>query len=441
MNTEETQQSASQAAPAAKPKGGKNNGKKFGPKSKTLPPPSNTHIMKNPTPLKDDPIFREAVFAPEITIRENNMRTVFTPSCVGLIPIVNDMWMEFRIDDNQIDRNITVEGIRYYATGLFWCRIAQLKRSTQQEVTEHEEQLLNMCKTTEFNVPQPLAIYLKALGEIRTNTTGQTLIPDFPPLPIEEVNNHHGYYGPINAQNHNLYEEIPCLGVMAEAVRHAASNDPPGRYASALDVPAAQVNANLLGFENLAVRRNEGRNFYISLGINDAVFPESINGTGFNYDLMYAVSQWISKTKTFTIEKMKFENMSKIGAQMQTILQHPQLQDVNAVQRNVLSDINNTSLSRDPDTNFGSAYFCLFQLHKQSPVIANINASLLAQAWCCRTYTGADAAHTIPPEYIENRNARRNLPIEYSSIRFSSISMSVSQLRRRTITKMVISRR
>lgn len=161
--------------------------------------------MNNPTPLREDPIFREAVFAPEITIRENNMRTTFTPSCVGLVPIVNDMWMEYRVDDNQIDKNITVEGIRYYATGLLWCRMAQLKQSNQIELSEQEQQLLDTCKTTDFNVPLPISTYLKALGEIQTSTTGQTLIPDFPQMPIEEVNNFSGYYGPINEQNHNIF--------------------------------------------------------------------------------------------------------------------------------------------------------------------------------------------------------------------------------------------
>lgn len=53
---------------ALKPKGAKPKGHPSGPRSKTLPPPSNTQIMNNPTPLRDDPIFREAVFAPEITI-------------------------------------------------------------------------------------------------------------------------------------------------------------------------------------------------------------------------------------------------------------------------------------------------------------------------------------------------------------------------------------
>lgn len=424
-----------------KNKGGKPKGHRSGPKSASLPPPSNTHIMNNPTKLKEEPIFREAVFAPDITIRENNMRTTFTPSCVGVIPIVNNMWMEYRADDNQIDKTITVEGVRYYATGLLWCRIAQLKRANQLNMTEQEQQLLDMCDSTEFNVPSPLAIYLKALGEIQTSTTGQTLIPDFPPMPIEEVNNYTGYYGPINNHNHNLYEEIPCLGVMAEAVRQTVSNTPPGRYVSSLDTPNVPVNSNLLGFEPLAVRRNEGKNFYISLGITQQDFDESILGTAFNYDLMYAVSQWITTRTTFSIDKMKIENMSKHGSQMQTILQHPQLVGTNRVQRNILSEVNNTSLSNESVTNFGAAYYCTFQLYKESPVIQGINLSITSGAWCCRTYTGADAEHTIPPEYIENRNQRRNLPIEYSSNRFSTISVSVSQLRRRTITKMLTSRR
>lgn len=266
--------------------------------------------------------------------------------------------VEYRVDDNQIDKNITVEGIRYYATGLLWCRIAQLKQANQQEVTEHEQQLLDTCETTEFHVPAPVSTYLQAIGQIQTSTTGQTLIPDFPPMPHEEVANFNGYYGPINQQNHNLYEEIPCLGVMAEAIRHAASNDPAGRYASSLDQEHANVNSNLLGFENLAVRRNEGKNFYISIGITGDAFVETIHGTGFNYDLMYAVSEWISRTKTFANERIRFQNLSKQGAQMQVILQHPLVTNQARVQRNTLGEISNSLLSKESTANFGAAYYC-----------------------------------------------------------------------------------
>lgn len=48
---------------------------------------------------------------------------------------------------------------------------------------------------------------------------------------------------------HNLYEEIPCLGVTSEAVRNAVSGANPGAYASAVVYQNLQPNQNLLGFQ------------------------------------------------------------------------------------------------------------------------------------------------------------------------------------------------
>lgn len=413
---------------------------KAGPKSGTLPPPSNSAGKKNPTPTRDDTIFKDAIFGPEIIVRENNMRTKVQPNCAGLIPIVNDMWSQMRIDENQIDKQITVEALRYYATALLWMRILSLKRSNNLALTDVEQLVWDIVSPTTLQIPEPIYLYLKALGTIQDSATGQTLIPVFPDLPATPVAEFGGYYGAVDADNHNLYEEIPCLGVMAEAIRHTVSNDGAGRYASALDTEHNLVNHNLLGFEDLTIRRNEGKNFYLNIGINENIFPESVEDTALNYDLIFAISTWISTNKTFKIQGVSFDTLGMNGSQTQTIVQRPLPAAGNNALRCIMGETRQTSLSKQSTTMFGLGYYTCFQLHKASADDAD-NESRASARWCCQTFTGANADHTIPADWIENMNARRNLPVEYNSERFETISMRLGDLRKRTLHNMLIARR
>lgn len=414
------------------------NPNKSGPTAKTLPGPQHSQGKTHPTPTKDEPIFKDAIFGSEIVVRENNMRITYTPSCAGIIPIVNDMWMEMRVDEQQIDKQMLVEGLRYYSTAILWLRMIQLKRGNNVILTAEEQQLLDICGGTNFNVPEPIYLYIKALGTIQTTSTGQTLIPEFPPLPTEQVENFTGFYGAIAANNHNLYEEIPCLGVMSQALCVALSDANVGRYPSALDVDNVLVNANLLGFEPLTARRLEGKNFFLNIGLTPDQLPVSIPMTGFNYDLVYNVSQWIGTTKTFKIQSVCFDTLGINGSQAQTIIQKPiAAQNI----RNIMGEVRETSVSKESTTIFGLGYYTCFELYKISPNLPADNASIQAQVWCCQNFTGGPGPLTIPADYIANRNERRNLPPEFLSERFETISMQNGNLRRRTITNMVISRR
>lgn len=87
--------------------------------------------------------------------------------------------------------------------------------------------------------------------------TKEHLKPDFPDIPVARIDGFGDYYGNLSSINHNLYEEILCLGVFSETVRHAISNDPPGSYIFALTITDLTPNKNLLGFRNLSNRRNE----------------------------------------------------------------------------------------------------------------------------------------------------------------------------------------
>lgn len=146
-----------------------------------------------------------------------------------------------------------------------------VKQKNSQRLTNEEHDLLSLIQTSAFCVPDPLLLQLKELGNIVTST-GQHLYPEFPPLPTHAFENHGGYFGNFADEEdpllHNLYEEIPCIGVLGAAVMVSLSHQNPGAYNSLVVFNDQQTTANLLGFRPLAFRRNEAKNLAFDNGIN-----------------------------------------------------------------------------------------------------------------------------------------------------------------------------
>lgn len=360
-------------------------------------------------------------------------------TCVALIPLTNETWSQISVDEVNLAKQMLPEGLRYYTTGLLWLRILQLKRANSQKRTAAEEKVLELCDTTTSCVPQPIHIYLQGLGAIKCSSTGQTIIPEFPPLPTEEVEGFGGYFGGINDNTHILYEEFPTLGVRSEGLRVAMGVAPPGDYASALALPNAAVNSNLLGYHSLQNRRHEAQNVFLNIGINAQEFHESVENRGFNFDLMYTISDWVSSTKTFKIEHLHLANFSLKGSQAQTIITRPTTTAIHKT-ANINGDLVATSLSRESVNIFGLANYLNFQMLKESAENDIVDASIRSHTWCCVSFTGVEDS-VLPFMWTLNQNIRRNLPAEYMVRRFETISVNESNLRKRVIRKMVIPKR
>lgn len=372
--------------------------------------------MAPTNPLVDELFWKDL----GIVIRENNFRTTFSPSFVGLIPIATDIWQQLMVDNSNIRMEMIPETVRYYATCLLWARIIQLKRANAQLLTAAEKEFLMLVDTVTSNVPSPLYFYLAAIGKINDSATGQTLIPSFPPLPTKVVGGVTGTFGAVSANTHALYEEFPTLGVVAESLRHAIGDGPAGNYESGLALAHAAVNENMCGYVPLLARRTEAKQMALACGITADEMSESVANSAFNYDFMFALSEWFSNTKTFAIKKINFMKLANQGSQAQLLIERSvPSQMANA--RNVDGDIITTSLMRAANSVYDVAQYGAFQLMKESSVIPDANASVNSRAWCCVTFLGAEGS-IIPAAWIDHRNARRNLPAEFNSRRFETIN-------------------
>lgn len=72
------------------------------------------------------------------------MRIEFTPSDVRRTQISDQIWKELFVDNNQIDKLMLIEGLRYYRVVLVWIRLASLKHSNNYTLTDNETRLVSV---------------------------------------------------------------------------------------------------------------------------------------------------------------------------------------------------------------------------------------------------------------------------------------------------------
>lgn len=369
---------------------------------KTLPPPQHKSTLP-PTATKDENLKDLSLFAVNQNLREVKPRLTFTPAATGLIDVSRAIHQELRSHEAKTVEVLAPEVLDYYSTALFWMRATDLKSQFGNELTTAESTLLSIAANHPLTVPAPLLSYLKSYGGIQTKLESN-LFPEFPSLPTTKLGTLGGFYGEIadNDTNHNLYEEIPCLGVLAYAVQQVLTNTI-GPYKSNLETSTLRPNSNLLGFRPLSRRRDEARSFIEACNIYTNSFPSNITDAGFNLSLILAVSELLRETKTFKVTTTNITSLGMSGSQSQTVYldSRPDPDTHTSTHAPVMP----SSLGRESTAHIGMALYTCSQLFKAGTrPEPNINTT---SSWCC---VDPLAQWTIPPEWVTNRNSRRNLP-------------------------------
>lgn len=387
----------------------------------SLPKESQDELKLTPT---QNP-FEDSVFIMGNRVKEDVIRVPFSQSFCALIDIVQKMFMHLQVDDSSFPKALSQKAVNYYATGLLWLRFVTLKEKLSQELTTQEKDLLLIAEQNLFSVPDPILYQLKMVGEIQA-VGRQHLVPNLPTLPTSPVKGFGVYYGRITVDNHNLYEEVPCLGVMAEALRAFCTDTDPGPYPSNLSTNDRVVNQNLLGYDIIRTKNPEAVEFIEMYDIKPDRFPEQPALTGFNLELMKAISKEISTSLSFRVSTLNLRTLSASGSLAQTIIQYPQpIEDERVLEKRgwyQLTSVNNQQL-----TICGGALAYAPQLRKTS------NTRATAEKWCCISR---------PPEsWIDNRNERRDLPEQYKAIVFSTPLRDSDQVRSQVIRSMLQTKR
>lgn len=374
--------------------------------------------------------FDESVFSLGSSVNEVGNRTPFSPSTPALIEISRGIFSELITDDPSLNKVLLPEYLDYYSTAMIWFRFVSLKAKNSQPLTPQESDVLTLMQTQTFAAPEPLALQLRTIGNIET-PNGQHLIPEFPPLPTEVISGFGGHYGrflPSNPKRverdkptesmvidpslHLLYEEIPCLGVTAYAVAKTISNAPAGRYQSLVTYNDQQPTQNLLGYKPLGYRRPESKNFALQHGITENSFRSYPVDTGINIEFIIALSNILATTKTFKISHLVFTTLSELGHQSQIISTKPIVQPGQVC---LLGELQPTSSVKEREAAFGMSVVYCSSMYKE-----HIE----------HDYSPWTLFQTIPIDWVENRNARReNLPVQYRQRVFSTASQHGTSFR------------
>lgn len=203
----------------------------------TLPPPTKLHDTSHVKITEVSPA-DSSLFGLGVRTREAKPLESFSPMNPSIIDISRNIYREITTDILGLQNTILPEYLDYYSAAMYWLRIITLKAHNSQETTPAEAEILKLVKETPFCLPEPLYLQIRQTGNVVTPLK-QHLLTKFPPLPTHVLNGHGGYFGQllipgqnINNGLHNLYEELPCLGVLAAAVRATVSDLPPGPYPS-----------------------------------------------------------------------------------------------------------------------------------------------------------------------------------------------------------------
>lgn len=365
--------------------------------------PRPTPSTATPTAPRDENLKDLTLFAVNQNVREVNPRVTFSPAATGLIDVSRDIHQELRAHDPNIAKVLTPEVLDYYHTVLFWARAVDLKSQFGEQLTVAEDAFLTIIQKQPLTVLAPILSFLKSYGGILSKLESNSW-PTFPDLPTTLVAGIGGYFGPITEDTHNLYEEIPCLGVLAYAVCQTLTNNN-GAYASPLNTRQFAANGNLLGFRPLARRRDEARSFVEATGVTANAFPSTVANTSFHLGLVLAVSELLRECKTFKTTTTTITTLGSAGSQSQTIFlsSYPTDDDTLATH----TEVRPSCLGRESTSHIGLAVYTCSQLLKAADTPNAAPPANTTPSWLCVTPIQPWA---VPQPWIENRNTRRTLP-------------------------------
>ncbi|XP_039291954.1 uncharacterized protein LOC120353201 [Nilaparvata lugens] len=319
--------------------------------------------------------FSNSAFMHNVVEHELYMRETFSPCTPALTQVTRDVFTQLSIDKPDLTKRLIPEELDYYAEAMLWFRIIGLKARNQQPLTPEETIVVKSC-------------------------LGTSLRPTFPPLPTtviqwQGVAIPDNFAAAITAASHNLYEELPCLGIHLAALITAQNNDispwsPPG-------VPAhTHANQNLIGYHPTKLYRPEAYASVIDVGISAGEVQNYPPNTGLNFRLMKRTSEFLSSLTTFKTTDVSFPTLTEYRgtAQLAQYIPDPQQPRV----RNIQGLTTIRTINNEIPSQIGVSIVFAPRYYKESP---NDNFD----NWCCLSPDAplaADVLNPLPAAWFEN---------------------------------------
>lgn len=355
---------------------------------------------------KANNILDQFVFGNEVYM-EKCINDHFFSNYSKIIDIAKDMY-DLYFDDFY-GRGLQVEELYYYATALLHFRLLEAKYRSHSFMTDKERLIrLHVCGI-KFNIPSPLYVFLKEIGTLSLEPYGEQNLKA-PALPVTVIQGFGGYHAKeVNEDNHNLFEEVPSLGIAGDMLMDiAALKDSVKQKSTCLRLGKpenSEFTENLVGLSlNHSPR---GRDYSLTRGrlcrfnITAEEFEETFQDTRINLPYILYLSEIMR-----CLTKLKIYNTpSNIdGGVTQLILTRPKNLKPDQTWRTCVIDVL-CNISAGVYV-FEWAHFCGFQLFKEDGP-GDTRSEKVAN-WSCVRGVGENP-WVMPDKWYDNRNERRQL--------------------------------
>lgn len=341
---------------------------------------ANNLIAANPVvsdPFDKHELWSHPVFDDGVVLYNTKQIERLTPSARAFVPLIISTYDALCAKHPDLDSRVSFEMFQYYCFGLFHFRMIQIKEDQHDSLEKSQRALLKIFKDIELVYFEPITLYLSSFGSA-TTMSGELTYVRVPPQATERIEPIPALYGPIlNSTIHNLYIEVPVMGVAIERLMHSTSLAEERDYDSVLNIAGLTVNRRLLGYDTTSAPREELRSFFSRFGITQEHFPETLENSGIHVELIQAISALLAHLEPFKVRSQKPFALTKRGAPAQFIVLHPENPDVDPV----LSTAVAKSAFKESRTNYGVSCAFAHQL-RVSP-------------------TYADQVVNVPADYVE----------------------------------------
>lgn len=272
--------------------------------SKLPPPRFNTDST---TPLTTTVGF-ETCFVRNVSNKEKMNNTTFSVSMSSFNDII-DVVYEQLCRNSSLRQEVTIYTFRYYASVLAWLRLITIRFQNDKVLNATEKAILAIAKSNEFVVPEPLLIYFRSLGNIRT-VAGQHLRLSVASYPNHVIDGLGGFYDDLEIDQ-TLYEEVPSVGLYAEVLMNSLDGL---EYYSRCDTDNYHANEFALGYVDTFIPSDDNAiQRLLDYGITGDVFPETVPDSAINVDILLYVSENLNTTTIFKNTTVNFSSLAISG--------------------------------------------------------------------------------------------------------------------------------
>lgn len=349
----------------------------------------------------------------------------FDNSYANLFEITSELYFTMR---KKWNLSLDLAEFNYYVTAMLWCRLLYIRSKQRQALSKTEQNFMKKTIYLDLCVPDPINMYLNYIGTY-TDLSESKLLVNVPKLPSVVAGERSGYHAAeVTSDTHNIFEEVPCLGVLGDVLMALASSETEPSVSHGIEIPKGSTfTDNLLGRTAVKNVPQCVKDRLIEFGITGDEFKEDIEGTRLNLSYLRFISDHLRHTRGFVSGKkikmttVYLTELPVVGNMIQLVKSLPTNFDETDkwTQRTVKLNLSKNH-SMDVEGFYYLAYFAGFQLHKEPG--AGDTLMKKHENWCCLTTdsNAQDDRWIIPQAWIDNRNDNRKLPCGHDTVRYEA---------------------